>query len=86
MSATACILKLETNSEPIYKEVSGLLVKIADNILKDPSNFKLRTLKKSNAIVSKKILAATGGLECLKLMGFKEVISFHKYFILMHLM
>lgn len=77
MSFTACVIQLETNSEPTYREVSELLVKIADNILKDPSNPRMRTLKKSNAVVSKKILAATGGLECLKLMGFKEVVFTH---------
>lgn len=79
MPPPTCIEQLEKNPEAVYEEVSELLLKIANNILKDPSNPRVRILRKSNAIVSKKILQAVGGLECLISMGFKEV-GIHKRF------
>lgn len=69
------IRKLELNNEDIYNETVRLLVKIIDNVLKDPKDNKLRILKKSNATISKKILAVQGGLDCLKAIGFVEVCS-----------
>nr|XP_022907320.1 peptide-N(4)-(N-acetyl-beta-glucosaminyl)asparagine amidase-like [Onthophagus taurus] len=63
---------LKQNTKEHYKEVERLLEKVINNILKDPKNVKLRTLKKSNVTVSQKILKSPGGVECLKLMGFQE--------------
>lgn len=67
------ISKLQRNPKQIYQEAVRLLTKIAENILHDPSNKKLRTLQKSNPTISKKILSVFGGIECLILMGFEEV-------------
>lgn len=63
----------QENPKNASDEALRLLSKIADNILKDPANLKLRTLQKNNVTVSKKILSIGRALECLKLMGFKEV-------------
>lgn len=60
------------NSKSESDEALRLLSKIAENILKDPSNTKLRTLQKNNVTVSKKIIPVNGALECLHLMGFQE--------------
>lgn len=65
--------KLRENSAEIIDDTFKVLLKIADNILKDPSNVKYRTLRKDNATIKNKVLAAKGGLDCLSLMGFQEV-------------
>ncbi|KAJ8941940.1 hypothetical protein NQ318_013273 [Aromia moschata] len=66
---------LSENSKAVSDEASRLLLKISDNILKDPSNTKLRLLQKSNTTISSKVLAAKGATECLKFMGFQELYS-----------
>lgn len=70
------ILKLETNPKNIYDEAARLLMKIAQNIIDNPKNSTVRCLKKKNSTISQKILTVNGGLECLKLMGFVDVIFF----------
>ncbi|XP_050498889.1 peptide-N(4)-(N-acetyl-beta-glucosaminyl)asparagine amidase isoform X1 [Diabrotica virgifera virgifera] len=64
--------QLEQNSPAVYQEAIRILTKIADNIIKNPSDLKVRTLQKSNITISSKILSIKGGKECLKLMGFEE--------------
>ncbi|KAK4884186.1 hypothetical protein RN001_000457 [Aquatica leii] len=66
------LLKIQSNNLTAFEEVVRLLVKIADNIIKDPGNTKIRSLQKNNPTISKKILSVNGGLDCLKLMGFEE--------------
>lgn len=65
--------KLRANSAEVCDEVVRLLCKIADNITRNPNNPKVRILQKNNSTIKNKILAVNGGLECLILMGFKEV-------------
>lgn len=65
--------KLKGNSVEIIDETIRILVKIADNIIKDPLNLKYRTLQKDNITIKSKILSVKGGLECLLAMGFQEV-------------
>lgn len=67
------IKKLESNSEDVYNEAVRLLIKIVDNVLKDPTNKKIRVLQKHNATISKKLICVQGGTDCLKLIGFVEV-------------
>ncbi|KAF2900718.1 hypothetical protein ILUMI_05459 [Ignelater luminosus] len=66
------ILKLQTNSKEVFDEVTRLLIKIADNILREPTNLKIRRLQRNNVTISKKILGINGGLDCLLVMGFEE--------------
>uniref|UniRef100_A0A6P7FTI1 Peptide-N(4)-(N-acetyl-beta-glucosaminyl)asparagine amidase n=1 Tax=Diabrotica virgifera virgifera TaxID=50390 RepID=A0A6P7FTI1_DIAVI len=68
--------QLEQNSPAVYQEAIRILTKIADNIIKNPSDLKVRTLQKSNITISSKILSIKGGKECLKLMGFEEVSNY----------
>lgn len=75
---------IQENSKSVSEEALRLLNKIAENILKDPSNLKLRRLQKNNATVSKKILSVSSALQCLKLMGFEEVSYMIFYFILIY--
>lgn len=79
MAIESTVLKLESNPKVVYENVSRILIKIADNILKQPNDLKLRTLQKTNATISQKVLAAAGGLECLKIMGFIEVCTQYCY-------
>lgn len=65
--------KLRTNSAEVAIEIVRILEKIADNILKYPSDAKYRTLQKKNETIRNKIMSIKGGIECLKVMGFKEV-------------
>lgn len=64
--------KLKENSKEVTDETIRILLKVADNILKDPTNLKWRTLQKENQIIKNKIVLSRGGVECLKLMGFQE--------------
>nr|CAI5816884.1 unnamed protein product [Callosobruchus analis] len=64
--------KLGRNSPDAINEAVRIISKIAENILKDPKNVKIRTLQKSNTAVSNKILALEGGADCLLMLGFQE--------------
>lgn len=77
MSFIAVFEKLSKNSPEALNEAVRLLCKIADNIINNPSNLKIRTLQKSNTTVSSKILSLNGGEDCLKYMGFIQVCDQH---------
>nr|CAH7728170.1 unnamed protein product [Callosobruchus chinensis] len=64
--------KLGKNSPDAINEAVRVISKIAENILKDPKNMRIRTLQKSNATISNKILALEGGADCLIMLGFQE--------------
>lgn len=65
--------KLTENPPEVLDEVVRILEKVADNILKNSSDLKYRTLLKDNKTIKNKVLSIKGGVECLKLMGFQEV-------------
>ncbi|VEN59222.1 unnamed protein product [Callosobruchus maculatus] len=67
--------KLGRNSPDAINEAVRVISKIAENILKDPKNMKIRTLQKSNAAISNKILALEGGADCLTMLGFQETAT-----------
>lgn len=77
MSTEGSVLALEDNPKVVYEEASRILIKIADNILNNPSNLKIRALQKNNSVIKQKLLAAKGGLECLLGMGFREVFTLY---------
>ncbi|XP_023022495.2 N-glycanase Pngl [Leptinotarsa decemlineata] len=72
MSYQEILNKLKKNQQKMYEETVRILCKIADNILENPENLKFRTLQKSNQTVTSKIISVSGGVECLKAMGFVE--------------
>ncbi|KAJ3659594.1 hypothetical protein Zmor_011277 [Zophobas morio] len=72
MTSEEIFAKLKSNTKSTCEETIRILVKIADNILNNPTNLKVRSLQKNNSTVRNKILAIRGGAECLKLMGFQE--------------
>jgi peptide-N4-(N-acetyl-beta-glucosaminyl)asparagine amidase len=69
----SCILALEENPEDVYLETSSVLLKLVDNVIKNPSNPKYRSIKLGNPTVSSKLLPVVGAMECLFEMGFQEV-------------
>jgi peptide-N4-(N-acetyl-beta-glucosaminyl)asparagine amidase len=69
----SCILALEENPEDVYLETTSVLLKLVDNVIKNPSNPKYRSIKLGNPTVSSKLIPAVGAMECLFEMGFQEV-------------
>jgi peptide-N4-(N-acetyl-beta-glucosaminyl)asparagine amidase len=69
----SCILALEENPEDVYLETTSVLLKLVDNVIKNPSNPKYRNIKLGNPTVSNKLLPVVGAMECLFEMGFQEV-------------
>ena len=63
----------EENDPSVYSNVTDILLRILDNILKAPENSKYRTLRLENEIVAGAILPAEGGVQCLSYFGFKMV-------------
>ncbi|PSN55935.1 Peptide-N(4)-(N-acetyl-beta-glucosaminyl)asparagine amidase [Blattella germanica] len=67
-----CVLSLEENPEELYLETTSVLLRLVDNVIKDPSNPKYRSIRLGNPTVANKLLPAVGAMECLFEMGFKE--------------
>ena len=68
-----CYGDMRTNDPEMFQPAASLLVKIANNILKDPFNLKYRQIRLANEKFMQKLLPAAGAVECLFAMGFEEV-------------
>ncbi|ELU02854.1 hypothetical protein CAPTEDRAFT_133674 [Capitella teleta] len=60
------------NPPPVFLDVADLLLKFANNILKDPTNQKYRKIRVGNPTVERRLLPVDGAIECLFEMGFQE--------------
>lgn len=69
----SCVLALEENPKDLYLEITSVLLKLVNNVIKNPSNPKYRCIRLGNPTVANKILPAVGAMECLFEMGFQEV-------------
>jgi peptide-N4-(N-acetyl-beta-glucosaminyl)asparagine amidase len=69
----SCVLALEENPEDVYLETTSVLLKLVENVIKNPSNPKYRNIRLGNSTVANKLLPAVGAMECLFEMGFEEV-------------
>lgn len=66
------LLALEENPRELYLEVTSVLLRLANNVIKNPSDPKYRSIRLANPTVANKLLPAVGAMECLFEMGFKE--------------
>lgn len=64
------------NNQTHYIDAVTILLKILDNILREPNNAKYRTIRLENKIVKEKLLALVGMRALLKQIGFVEVCKF----------
>lgn len=69
---SATLLTLEENPKEVYLEVTSVLLRLASNVIKNPSEPKYRSIRLANATVVNKLLPAVGAMECLFEMGFQE--------------
>lgn len=69
---SSCVESLLENNEELLEGALETLIKIADNILNEPTSEKYRSVKLNNKVIMKKLIPAIGALEILFLMGFEE--------------
>ncbi|KAJ8880125.1 hypothetical protein PR048_016588 [Dryococelus australis] len=72
IKAARWVKALEENPRPLYDKTTLLLLKIVDNIIREPHNPKFRTLRLDNAVVIDKLIPVIGAMECLFEIGFEE--------------
>lgn len=72
------IRNLETfHNSSCYIESVSILIKILDNIIREPCNEKYRTIRLENKIIKEKLLCLAGMRELLNHIGFVEVCTYH---------
>ena len=71
----ASFSELVSNSRDDFMKTSELLIRFAENVLKDENNPKYRKIRLENKIFQEKILPFTGAVQCLFEMGFQEVLK-----------
>ena len=71
------VQKLLNNSEKDFLDASEILLKMANNILNNPTEEKYRSVRIANATIMNKLLPVEGAMECLFAMGFQEVRRQH---------
>ncbi len=70
---------LHDNSAEAKKEAAEILLKLVDNVIREPQNLKFRSVRLSNPKIESKLLTAAGAFEILFSMGFEEVCSLAHY-------
>ena len=73
MTVLPSVQEIANNGDEVFFQASEILLKFADNIMKDPENEKYRKIRVGNPIISEKLLPVSGAIECLFEMGFIEV-------------
>ena len=68
----ACCEQLLENERQVMIDAVKVLIRCADNILKNPAESKFRSLPVANSMVQQCLLPAYGAIECLFEMGFVE--------------
>ncbi|XP_046403420.1 peptide-N(4)-(N-acetyl-beta-glucosaminyl)asparagine amidase [Ischnura elegans] len=66
------IIALEENPSTTYLEITSLIIKILDDIIKYPYNNFHRHIRLDDDEISSKLLAGIGAMECLFELGFQE--------------
>lgn len=69
------VLNLENVTGNVYTESVTILLKILDNVIREPHNDKYRTIRLENKVIKEKLLCLNGVRELLQKIGFVEVRS-----------
>ncbi|XP_069575274.1 peptide-N(4)-(N-acetyl-beta-glucosaminyl)asparagine amidase [Brachyistius frenatus] len=72
MAASPAVTTLCDNPNEVFLDVAKLLLRYADNILRNPNEEKYRMIRIGNPTFSTKLLPIKGAVECLFEMGFEE--------------
>lgn len=67
------VLNLEDATNAKYIESVTILLKILDNVIREPQNDKYRTIRLENKIIKEKLLCLDGVRAFLEKIGFVEV-------------
>lgn len=80
------ILKLEENSNELYVDCVEILLRLLENVIREPENLKFRTIRLENETIKQKLLPLSHIDEALKCIGFEKVrIKENNYFFLTQL-
>ncbi|CAH1249561.1 NGLY1 [Branchiostoma lanceolatum] len=63
---------LLSNPSSIFLDCSELLLRYAENIIRNPQEPKFRTIRLENQVVRSRLVPIPGALDCLKAMGFTQ--------------
>ena len=77
-SMSPAVIELSANSVEIFLPACDILLKLASNVIKEPSNTKFRAIRASNPKIMDKLLPVSGAMQCLFEMGFEEVTNSHR--------
>ena len=69
---TSIVKKLCDNDPKTFQDAKEILIKLINNILRDPQNVKYRRIRLSNPKVESMLLNANGAFEILFSVGFEE--------------
>lgn len=67
------VLNLEGDNRALYIDSVQILLRILDNVIREPQNDKYRTIRLENKIIKEKLLCLNGVRELLQKIGFIEV-------------
>ena len=74
-SGLQLLQKLKSENSPeLFQQASEIILKFANNVIKQPDNAKYRRIRIGNPIVMEKLFPVIGAVECLFQMGFQEVL------------
>ena len=66
------VKKLTDNDPKTFQDAKEILLKLINNILRDPQNVKFRRIRLSNPKVESMLLNANGAFDILFSIGFEE--------------
>ena len=69
---TSIVNKLSDNDHKSFQDAKEILLKLINNILRDPQNVKFRRIRLSNPKVESMLLNANGAFDILFSIGFEE--------------
>ncbi|XP_078701033.1 peptide-N(4)-(N-acetyl-beta-glucosaminyl)asparagine amidase-like isoform X1 [Branchiostoma floridae x Branchiostoma belcheri] len=68
----SAIRLLLTNPSSVFLDCSEILLRYAENIIRNPQEPKFRTIRLENQVVRARLVPVPGALDCLKAMGFTQ--------------